>query len=80
MVALNGLDEKLVYDLTKTLFENLPEVHQVHSAAKYISLENALKGVSVPLHIGAYKYYLEAGVSVPDYLIPPEAAALAVNR
>jgi uncharacterized protein len=80
LVALNGLDEKLVYDLTKTLFENLQEVHQVHSAAKYISLENALKGVSVPLHMGAYKYYLEAGVSVPDYLIPPEAAALAVNR
>lgn len=80
LVALNGLDEKLVYDLTKTLFENLSEVHQVHSAAKYISLENALKGVSVPLHIGAYKYYLEAGVSVPDYLIPPEAATLTANR
>jgi hypothetical protein len=34
----------------------------------------------VPLHIGAYKYYLEAGVSVPDYLIPPEAATLTANR
>ena len=31
------------------MFENLPEVHQVHSAAKYITTENTLKGVSVPL-------------------------------
>ncbi|PYA92349.1 TAXI family TRAP transporter solute-binding subunit [Serratia marcescens] len=79
LVALSRLDEKLVYDLTKTMFENLPEVHQVHSSAKYISLENALKGVSVPLHLGAYRYYREAGVEIPDYLIPPEAAALAAN-
>jgi TRAP transporter TAXI family solute receptor len=73
LVTISPIDEKIVYDLTKAMFENLPEVHQVHSAAKYISLENALKGVSVPLHLGAYKYYREVGVDVPDYLIPPEA-------
>ncbi len=43
-MALSRLDEKLVYDLTKTMFENPPEVQ--YSSAKYISLENALKGVS----------------------------------
>ncbi|MBW7984181.1 TAXI family TRAP transporter solute-binding subunit [Enterobacillus tribolii] len=71
------IDEKTIYTLTKTMFENLPDVHQVHSSAKYISLENALKGVSVPLHIGAYKYYREAGLTIPAYLIPPEAKAAA---
>ncbi|MFA1238579.1 TAXI family TRAP transporter solute-binding subunit [Serratia odorifera] len=74
LVSIRQIDEKIVYDLTKTMFENLPEVHQVHSSAKYISLENALKGVSVPLHLGAYRYFREVGVNIPDYLVPPEAA------
>lgn len=75
LVSIRQIDEKIVYDLTKTMFENLPEVHQVHSSAKYISLENALKGVSVPLHLGAYRYFREVGINVPDYLVPPEAAS-----
>ncbi|MFI8418141.1 TAXI family TRAP transporter solute-binding subunit [Serratia sp. NPDC078593] len=79
LVSIRQIDEKIIYDLTKTLFENLPAVHQVHSAAKYISLENALKGVSVPLHIGAYRYFREVGVQIPDYLIPPEATDTVVS-
>ncbi|WP_442801090.1 TAXI family TRAP transporter solute-binding subunit [Serratia rubidaea] len=75
LVATRGIDDQIVYDLTKAMFENLPEVHQVHSAAKNISLENALKGVSVPLHLGAYRYFREAGVNIPAELIPPEARA-----
>ncbi|WP_159565224.1 TAXI family TRAP transporter solute-binding subunit [Budvicia diplopodorum] len=75
LVTVSQIDEKIVYDLTKSMFENLPEVHRVHSAAKHISLENALKGVSVPLHLGAWKYYREAGVDIPDFLIPPEATS-----
>ncbi|NHW60083.1 C4-dicarboxylate ABC transporter substrate-binding protein, partial [Escherichia coli] len=56
------------------------EVHQVHSAAKYITTENALKGVSVPLHLGAYRYYKEIGLEIPDYLIPPEAQTQTNNK
>lgn len=67
------LDEKTVYLLTKTLYENLEEMHGVHSAAKNIQLETALDGISVPLHIGAYKYFKEAGIEIPDKLVPPEA-------
>ncbi|RFU68126.1 TAXI family TRAP transporter solute-binding subunit [Peribacillus saganii] len=67
------LDEKTVYLLTKTLYENLDEMYAVHSSAKNMTLETALDGISVPLHIGAYKYFTEAGVDVPEELIPPEA-------
>ncbi|MBD2780547.1 TAXI family TRAP transporter solute-binding subunit [Xenorhabdus szentirmaii] len=66
------IDEKTIYELTKVMFENQKEVHQIHSAAQYILPENALKGVSVPLHPGAYRYYREINLDIPDYLIPPE--------
>ncbi len=80
LMTTTSIDDQLVYELTKTMFENLPEVHQVHSAAKYITTENALKGVSVPLHLGAYRYYKEIGLDIPDYLIPPEAQTQTNNK
>lgn len=80
LMTTTSIDNDLVYELTKTMFENLPEVHQVHSAAKYITTENALKGVSVPLHLGAYRYYKEIGLEIPDYLIPPEAQTQTNNK
>ncbi|CDH04655.1 hypothetical protein XBO1_1310004 [Xenorhabdus bovienii str. oregonense] len=33
------IDEKTIYELTKVMFENLKEVQQIHSAAKYITPE-----------------------------------------
>ncbi|MFZ5943087.1 MAG: TAXI family TRAP transporter solute-binding subunit [Bacillota bacterium] len=66
-------DEETVYLLTKTLFENLQEMHAVHQSAKNITLETALDGLPAPLHAGAYKYFKEKGMNIPDRLIPPEA-------
>lgn len=67
------LDEDTVYTLTKTLYENLDEMYKVHNSAKNITLETALDGLPAPLHAGAYKYFKEAGLDIPDNLIPPEA-------
>jgi len=69
-----NLDEETVYELTKTIYENLDQVHDIHSSASDISLETALEGLPAPLHIGAYKYYKEQGIEIPDELIPPEAS------
>lgn len=66
-----SVSEETVYLLTKTMFENLDAVHSIHDAAKGITLENALKGLPVPLHPGAYRYFKEKGVSIPDNLVPP---------
>jgi uncharacterized protein len=67
------MDEDTIYLLTKTLYENLDEMYEVHSSAKNMTLETALDGVTVPLHAGAYRYFKEAGVDIPEELIPPEA-------
>lgn len=77
LVTTRFPDEETVYTLTKAMFENSEEVHAVHSSAKHILLENALKGISVPLHIGAWRYYTEKGLTIPNELIPPEAGKKA---
>lgn len=64
IVVKADLSEELVYNMTKTLFENLDVVAESHAKGKEMSLEGAIDGVSVPLHPGAAKYYSEQGLSV----------------
>ncbi len=63
IVVKADLDEELVYNLTKGLFENLDAVAAAHAKGNEMSLEGAVQGVSVPLHPGAAKYFEEQGLS-----------------
>ncbi len=62
LVCREDLDPDLVYWLTKTLIEKQPELAQAHAKGKELSKESAVKGLTVPLHPGAEKYYREIGV------------------
>lgn len=62
LIVRADLDEKTVYEITKAMFENLDRLVQAHAAAKGIKLEYATKGLPVPLHPGAAKYYREKGL------------------
>ena len=62
LVTRQGLSEKLVYDITKAMFENLPSLVAAHSAAKGIHLSAATQGMPLPLHPGAAKYFREKGI------------------
>ncbi len=59
LITRADLDEKSVYEITKAMFENLDRLVQAHAAAKDIKLSGAAKGLPVPLHPGAEKYYRE---------------------
>lgn len=58
-----------VYRITKAIYENLPFLQAIHPATKVMAIELAIKGLPVPLHPGALKYYQEVGVDIPDRLI-----------
>ncbi len=51
-------DEELVCTITKTLFDNLPELHTIHPQAKNILVETATK-TPIALHPGAQRYFDE---------------------
>lgn len=67
------MDEDLVYQITKLLFESIDELKTIHSSMSHFSPETALVGLKQPLHVGAIKYYKEIGVEIPETLIPDEA-------
>ncbi|HSF62768.1 MAG TPA: TAXI family TRAP transporter solute-binding subunit [Paracoccaceae bacterium] len=56
------VDDETAYQMTKLMFENLPELVAAHQAARAITLDGALAGMPVPLHPGAERYYREVGL------------------
>lgn len=63
------VDEEVVYQLVKTIYENLPFLHNIHKATKALSLERAINGLPVPLHPGAIRFYKEQGLMIPEKLM-----------
>lgn len=54
--------EDVIYNITKTLFENQPELAQAHAKGAELVLEKAVQGISIPFHPGAEKYFKEKGL------------------
>jgi len=62
LVSHSGVSDELAYQMAKQLYANLDTLYAAHNAAKAIELENAVKGMPVPLHPGAERFYKEVGV------------------
>ena len=68
LVCLDSFTEDEIYELTKTIYENLADIQEINAKGKYMSLESALSGIPSDLHPGAARYYTEMGIEIPDYL------------
>ncbi len=62
LVTRSDLSDEEAYQMTKQLFEHLDDMVAAHNAAKAIKLENGNKGLPIPLHPGAERYYKEKGL------------------
>jgi TRAP transporter TAXI family solute receptor len=62
LVTSSAVSDDLAYQMTKLIFESLPELANSHVAGKEIKLETAATGSPVPLHPGAIRYYKEKGL------------------
>jgi hypothetical protein len=61
LVANADLSEDIVYLITKSIFENLPYLHRVDPVLSGLTTDQALFGMSLPLHPGALRYFKETG-------------------
>ena len=65
LVVPENADEKLVYEITKTLFEKKDDLVKVHKDAAFLDLGNQMSGASpIPFHKGAIRYFQEKGLKV----------------
>jgi len=63
-VVRSDHDEQKIYDITRALWH--PTARETldsgHPRAQSINVDTSLHGVTIPLHAGALRYYLESGV------------------
>ena len=62
LVTSSAVTDDVAYQMTKLVFESLPELADAHAAGKEIKLDTAATGSPVPLHPGAIRYYKEKGL------------------
>ncbi|MCK5073491.1 MAG: TAXI family TRAP transporter solute-binding subunit [Bacteriovoracaceae bacterium] len=62
LVTSVDVDEKIVYAITKEIFDNLEEFKKLHPAYIVLNKKDMLTGLSAPLHPGAIRYYKESGL------------------
>ena len=63
LIASEKLSEETVYKFMKAVFGNLEAFKKIHpNLERFFSLEKAVKGLPIPLHPGAERFYKEAGV------------------
>jgi len=53
--------EDEVYNVTKTVFDNLDRFKQLHPAFKVLKPKDMLQGLAAPIHPGAIRFYKEKG-------------------
>jgi TRAP transporter TAXI family solute receptor len=62
LVTSTAVSDDLAYQMTKLIYESLPELANSHAAGKEIKLEKAALDSPIPLHPGAIRYYKEKGL------------------
>jgi len=64
LVASNEVSEEAVYEFVKALFDNKDALVAENAKFESLSVEEAVKGMDIPFHAGAKKYYEEQGITV----------------
>ncbi len=62
LITAEGAGEELVYQFTKTIYENRAAVVERHPAGKAIQPGNVVRDTGTPFHPGAIRYYQEIGI------------------
>ncbi|MGE4265978.1 MAG: TAXI family TRAP transporter solute-binding subunit [Deferribacterales bacterium] len=62
LVTSSDVPDKVVYAITKEVFDNFDEFKTLHPAFANLTKQEMLEGLTAPVHPGALKYYKEAGL------------------
>jgi uncharacterized protein len=71
LAVRDDVPEETVYQVTRSMWENLSTLQEIHRSTNDMKLELALKGLGAPLHPGAARFYRERGLTIPPHLAPP---------
>lgn len=62
LITATDADEQLVYELTRTIWENRAEVVEKHAAGRAINEANVVRDTGTEFHPGAIRFWREIGI------------------
>jgi TRAP transporter TAXI family solute receptor len=62
LVTDESVDDEMVYQFTKLVWENRAKIAERHRAARAITEKNVVRDNGTPFHAGAIRFYEEAGL------------------
>lgn len=63
LFTTESMDEDLIYEITKTFWENIDELKVTNNSLRDLNVEDAIENIgNLKLHPGAIKYYKEIGI------------------
>ena len=66
LITSADADEEMIYEITRTIWENRQAIADRHPAGRAINEANAARNTGTPFHPGAERYYREIGVWPED--------------
>ncbi len=64
IIASTDVEDDIIYNFVKAMFDNKESLVAGHAKFEFLNLEDAVKGISVPFHPGAVRYYEEQNITV----------------
>jgi TRAP transporter TAXI family solute receptor len=74
LITSGGQDEELVYQVTRTIYENRAAVIERHAAGRAIRAEVVVRDTGTEFHPGAVRYWRELGIWPQEAPASPEDA------
>lgn len=74
VITAQAQPDDLIYEVTKTMWENREEIAGKHPAGKALNEKNIARDTGVEYHPGAIKFYQEVGVWPKDETVETETA------
>lgn len=72
VISSQKVDEELVYQVVKACYENQELISSIFAQfGEEMALDN-IGYSTIPYHVGAIRYFEEAGIPIPQELLPPE--------
>ena len=62
LISHANVDEELVYQMTKRIWENRSDIAKIHKAGNAINEKNAARFTGTPFHPGAERFYKEVDI------------------
>lgn len=70
MSVTKDMDDDTAYTLTKAYWENLDAMKNANALMRSIEASKPFAGMNARLHPGAVRYYQEAGIDIPENVLP----------